>query len=114
MKGFWSLTLYDEHHFFAPNEIKRYSLGTKNKDLQVERGRLTRALRAVRATAGPAQRANWLPAPKGADFLALPARLLASDRDHRRHLDATAGRSSGVARPHWIHLCHPSQRFPSG
>ncbi len=32
--GFWSLTLYNEHHFFAPNAINRYSLGTKNKDLQ--------------------------------------------------------------------------------
>ena len=29
-----SLTLYNEHHFFAPNTINRYSLGTKNKDLQ--------------------------------------------------------------------------------
>src|SRR5215475_8133522 len=33
--GFWSLTLYNEHHFFAPNELKRYSLGTKNKALKV-------------------------------------------------------------------------------
>ena len=31
--GFWSLTLYNKHHFFAPNEINRYSVGTKNKDL---------------------------------------------------------------------------------
>ena len=21
--GFWSLTLYNEHHFFAPNELER-------------------------------------------------------------------------------------------
>ena len=34
VRGFWSLTLYNEHHFFAPNEIKRYSVGTKNKSLQ--------------------------------------------------------------------------------
>jgi hypothetical protein len=32
--GFWSLTLYDAQHFFMPNEIKRYSLGTKNRTLQ--------------------------------------------------------------------------------
>src|SRR5262245_44020549 len=32
VEGFWSLTLYNEHHFFAPNAINRYSLGTKNKD----------------------------------------------------------------------------------
>src|SRR5262245_57528338 len=42
VKGFWSLTLYNEHHFFAPNALKRYSLGTKNKDLKFnEDGSLT-------------------------------------------------------------------------
>src|SRR6478609_7944788 len=35
VNGFWSLTLYNEHHFFAPNEIKRYSIGTKNKALKI-------------------------------------------------------------------------------
>jgi hypothetical protein len=65
--GFWSLTLYDEHHFFVPNEIKRYSLGTKNKGLKYSPdGSLTIY---VQATPPPeAQHANWLPAPKGADF----------------------------------------------
>ena len=33
VKGFWSLTLYNQHHFFSPNEMKRYSVGTKNKTL---------------------------------------------------------------------------------
>jgi hypothetical protein len=33
VNGFWSLTLYNEHHFFAPNDLKRYSLCTKNKTL---------------------------------------------------------------------------------
>ncbi|HYC25616.1 MAG TPA: DUF1254 domain-containing protein, partial [Roseiarcus sp.] len=65
--GFWSLTLYDEHHFFAPNELKRYSLGTKNKTLVYNPdGSLTIY---VQPDPPPdAQRANWLPAPKGADF----------------------------------------------
>ena len=36
VNGFWSLTLYNEHHFFAPNELKRYSLGTKNKDVEIQ------------------------------------------------------------------------------
>ena len=31
VKGFWSITLYDQFHFFAPNEIDRYSLGTKSE-----------------------------------------------------------------------------------
>ena len=34
VNGFWSLTLYNEQHFFAPNPIKRYSVGTKNKSLK--------------------------------------------------------------------------------
>ena len=32
-RGFWSLTLYNEHHFFHPNDLGRYSLGTKNTAL---------------------------------------------------------------------------------
>ena len=42
VKGFWSLTLYNQHHFFFPNELKVYSLGTKNKTLKYnEDGSLT-------------------------------------------------------------------------
>jgi len=65
--GFWSLTLYNDHHFFAPNDLKRYSLGTKNKTLkQNSDGSLTIY---VQADPPPeAQRVNWLPAPKNADF----------------------------------------------
>ena len=37
VNGFWSLTLYDEQHFFVPNPIKRYSVGTKNKSLKLAR-----------------------------------------------------------------------------
>ena len=66
--GFWSLTLYNQHHFFEPNDIKRYSVGTKNKDLKVgPDGTLTIYVQADAPT-DPVQRANWLPAPKGGDF----------------------------------------------
>jgi hypothetical protein len=67
VNGFWSLTLYNEHHFFAPNEIRRYSTGTKNKALKFNPdGSLTIH---VQADAPPAaQHDNWLPAPKGGDF----------------------------------------------
>jgi len=68
VKGFWSLTLYDEQHFFAPNEINRFSVGTKNKDLKPNAdGSLTIYVQAD-APSDPLQRANWLPSPKGADF----------------------------------------------
>jgi hypothetical protein len=67
VNGFWSLTLYNEHHFFVPNELKRYSVGTKNKTLKPNAdGSLTIY---VQADPPPeAQRANWLPAPKDRDF----------------------------------------------
>lgn len=68
VKGFWSLTLYDEYHFFVPNEIKRYSIGTKNKDLKLNPdGSLTVHVQADAPT-DSVQRANWLPAPKAANF----------------------------------------------
>jgi hypothetical protein len=63
--GFWSLTLYDQYHFFSPNELKRYSVGTKNKDLKPNAdGSITIYIQ----TAPPvdaAERINWLPAPRG-------------------------------------------------
>jgi len=34
VKGFWSMTLYNDRHLFTPNPLKRYSLGTKNKTLK--------------------------------------------------------------------------------
>jgi len=43
--GFWSLTLYNAEHFFHPNTLNRYSLGTKNKTVKGESGWLTDALR---------------------------------------------------------------------
>jgi hypothetical protein len=42
VKGFWSVTLYNQYHFFNNNPLKRYSLGTKNKNLKYnEDGSLT-------------------------------------------------------------------------
>jgi len=63
VNGFWSLTLYDEHHFFSPNPIKRYSVGTKNKDLKYNPdGSLT--LYVQNREPSPDKKANWLPCPK--------------------------------------------------
>lgn len=63
VKGFWSLTMYDKEHFFVPNNLNRYSLGTKNKTLQTNPdGSLTLY---VQSTPPPADKiSNWLPAPK--------------------------------------------------
>nr|WP_315597986.1 DUF1254 domain-containing protein [uncultured Cupriavidus sp.] len=66
VNGFWSLTLYDAAHFFAPNEINRFSLGTKNKDLKFNAdGSLTLYVQNRKPEADKV--ANWLPAPTG-DF----------------------------------------------
>jgi hypothetical protein len=64
VNGFWSLTLYNEHHFFHPNDLKRYSLGTKNKSLKRNAdGSLT--LYAGTKSPGTDRESNWLPAPNG-------------------------------------------------
>jgi hypothetical protein len=67
VKGFWSLTMYNEHHLFEENPIKRYSVGTKNQDLQIDPdGSLTIYVQADQP-GDSTQLANWLPAPRG-DF----------------------------------------------
>jgi len=64
VKGFWSLTLYNDVHFFNPNPLKRYSLGTKNKNLIYNAdGSLT--LYASAKSPGKDKENNWLPAPEG-------------------------------------------------
>ena len=66
VKGFWSITLYDQFHFFAPNEIDRYSLGTKSKGLRFAAdGSLTIYVQKDKPDADRVS--NWLPAPDG-DF----------------------------------------------
>jgi hypothetical protein len=62
VKGFWSITLYDKYHFFAPNKLDRFSLGTKSKQLRFEAdGSLI--IYVQKDEPGPDQVSNWLPAP---------------------------------------------------
>jgi hypothetical protein len=64
ISGFWSITLYNEHHFFHPNDLKRYSLGTRIKNLKRNPdGSLT--LYASAKPPGAEKESNWLPAPNG-------------------------------------------------
>jgi hypothetical protein len=64
VNGFWSLTLYNDKHLFHPNNLKRYSLGTKNKNLKRNAdGSLT--LYAGTKSPGGDKESNWLPAPNG-------------------------------------------------
>ncbi|MCD2191803.1 DUF1214 domain-containing protein [Actinomycetospora endophytica] len=63
VRGFWSLTVYNKHHFFHPNDLDRYSLGTKNQNLTWgDDGSLTLTV-GGKAPDGLQAHANWLPAP---------------------------------------------------
>ena len=67
VNGFWSLSIYNEHHFFVENEINRFSVGTKNRGLKLGAdGSLTIYVQPD-APKDADWRANWLPAPNG-DF----------------------------------------------
>jgi len=62
VKGFWSLTLYNKEHFFAPNELARYSVGTKSQELGFAAdGSLTLYVQHERPS--EERIVNWLPAP---------------------------------------------------
>lgn len=63
VNGFWSLTLYNSLHLFSENELKRYSLGTKNKNLvRNADGSLT--IYVGPTSPGKDKESNWLPSPK--------------------------------------------------
>jgi hypothetical protein len=56
--------MYNPKHFFAPNPLKRYALGTKNKSLKYnDDGSLTIYL--GNKSPGKEKEPNWLPAPAG-------------------------------------------------
>lgn len=67
VNGFWSLSIYNQHHFFIANPINRFSVGTKNKDLKLAADGSLTVYVQTEAPTDATQRANWLPAPKG-DF----------------------------------------------
>lgn len=67
VNGFWSITMYNSSHFFAPNEIGRYSLGTKNETLKYNKdGSLTLYVQSSKPSEDKVS--NWLPAPKNDEF----------------------------------------------
>ena len=67
VKGFWSITMYDEKYFFVDNPINRYSISARqdlksNPDGSVD-------ILIQNKSPGADKEANWLPAPKGKFFL---------------------------------------------
>ena len=94
VRGFWSLTLYDQYHFFHPNPLNRYSLGTKNKTLKYDSdGSLTLLCRGHIAWQGQgkqlAARAEW-------PVLALYPCVLGRQGHPRRHVEAAYRHSCGA------------------
>ncbi|MCX5391692.1 DUF1254 domain-containing protein [Streptomyces sp. NBC_00094] len=73
VKGFWSVTLYNEHHFFHRNDLHRYSLGTKNTGLRLGADGSLTLYAGARPPADPQDLPNWLPAPTGPFALYLRA-----------------------------------------
>jgi hypothetical protein len=72
INGFWSLTVYNELHLFHPNQLGRFSLGTKNTGLKRNAdGSLT--LYAGAKSPGGDRKNNWLPAPEGSFSLYIRA-----------------------------------------
>jgi hypothetical protein len=62
VNGFWSLTMYDEHYFFVPNPLNRYTVSARNKFVTNADGSVDLYLQAD--SPGKDKEANWLPAPK--------------------------------------------------
>jgi len=63
VKGFWSLTMYDEAMFFVANPINRYSMSVRTNPVYEADGSLI--LYIQNDNPGADKEANWLPAPKG-------------------------------------------------
>ncbi|MGW4350597.1 DUF1254 domain-containing protein [Nocardia sp. NPDC004582] len=62
VNGFFSLTLYNKHHFYFENDLGRYSLGTKNPGLRYgDDGSLT--IHVANTPPPNSPESNWLPAP---------------------------------------------------
>lgn len=69
VKGFWSLTMYDEDMFFVANPINRYSMSVRTNPTFEPDGSLV--IYIQNESPGADKEANWLPAPKGKFHLML-------------------------------------------
>ncbi len=69
VRGFWSLTMYDDQYFFVPNPLNRYTLSSRFKFNYNKDGSLD--LYIQQDSPGKGKEANWLPAPAGKFILML-------------------------------------------
>jgi hypothetical protein len=61
VKAFWSVTMYNDRHFLAPNPIGRHVLGDRDPVRAEPDGTLDLLIQAD--DPGPELQSNWLPAP---------------------------------------------------
>ena len=85
VKGFWSLTMYDEQMFFVANPINRYSMSVRTNPKFEPDGSLVISIQ--NESPGADKEANWLPAPKGKFHLML--RLYWPDENDPSILDGS-------------------------
>lgn len=85
VRGFWSLTMYDENLFFIENPINRYSMSMRTNPKLEADGSLV--IYVQNESPGPDREANWLPAPKGKFHLML--RLYWPNEDQPSILDGS-------------------------
>lgn len=69
MKGFRSLTLYDEHFFFFKNPLDRQTLSQRDKLVANKDGSIDLYIQSQPPSKD--KQANWLPAPSGPFVLML-------------------------------------------
>lgn len=69
VKGFWSLTMYDDQYFFVDNALNRYTLSPRNQLKYNDDGSLD--LYIQNKSPGKDKESNWLPAPSGNFILML-------------------------------------------
>jgi hypothetical protein len=66
VRGFWSLTMYNERQAFAANPIDRYAIGDRDKLAFNPDGSLD--IYIQRESPGKDKESNWLPAPASGPF----------------------------------------------
>ncbi len=85
VRGFWSLTMYDEQMFFVANPINRYSMSVRTNPVYEPDGALV--IYIQNENPGSEKEPNWLPAPKGRFHLML--RLYWPDESNPSIIDGT-------------------------
>ncbi len=63
VRGFWSLTMYNDQFFFVPNQRNKYTINQRDNLQKNSDGSID--IYIQHASPGAAQESNWLPAPRG-------------------------------------------------